>query len=94
MAVMLETRFAAYVAALAGALAHADRKEPFSAYCRGLILPGARKSVEPMAALTDPARTASKHQSLLHFVANAPWSERRCCARCAGACCPRSRPLA
>jgi SRSO17 transposase len=29
-----------------------------------------------MAALTAPARTAPKHQSLLHFVAQAPWSDR------------------
>jgi SRSO17 transposase len=28
-----------------------------------------------MAALTAPARTAPKHQSLLHFIANAPWSD-------------------
>ena len=34
----------------------------------GLLLPGERKSVEPMAAVTAPARTAAQHQSLLHFV--------------------------
>jgi hypothetical protein len=33
----------------------------------GLLLPGERKSVEPLAALTAAARTAPKHQSLLHF---------------------------
>jgi SRSO17 transposase len=51
-------------------------------YCTGLLLPGERTSVEPMAALTaapsfacSVARTAPKHQSLLHFVANAPWSD-------------------
>jgi SRSO17 transposase len=27
-----------------------------------------RKSVEPMAAATAPARTSAQHQSLLHFV--------------------------
>ena len=32
------------------------------------MLPGERKSVEPMAAVTAPARTAAQHQSLLHFV--------------------------
>jgi SRSO17 transposase len=37
------------------------------------MLPGERKSVEPMAARTAPARTAAQHQSLLHFVANAAW---------------------
>src|SRR3989441_3585141 len=39
------------------------------------MLPGERKSVEPMAARTAPARTAAQHQSLLHFVANAAWSD-------------------
>jgi SRSO17 transposase len=48
---------------------------PLNDYCTGLLLPGERKSVEPMAALTAPARAAPKHQSLLHFVANAPWSD-------------------
>jgi SRSO17 transposase len=40
-----------------------------------LPLPGERKSVEPIAALTAPSRTAQKNQSLLHIVANAPWSD-------------------
>ena len=39
--------------------------------CTGLLLPDERKSVEPRP-LTQPARAAAKHQSLLHFVANAP----------------------
>jgi SRSO17 transposase len=68
-------RFAAYIDDLVSVIGHADRVVPLHDYCTGLLLPGARKSVEPMAALTDPARTASKHQSLLHFVANAPWSD-------------------
>jgi SRSO17 transposase len=68
-------RFAAYIDDLVSVIDHADRVVPLHDYCTGLLLPGARKSVEPMAALTDPARTASKHQSLLHFVANAPWSD-------------------
>src|SRR5437899_5870449 len=36
-------------------------------------MPIERKSVEPMAAVTAPAQVAAKHQSLLHFVGNAPW---------------------
>ena len=39
------------------------------------MLPGERKSVEPMAARTAPARTAAQHQSLLHFIADAAWSD-------------------
>jgi SRSO17 transposase len=41
------------------------------------MLPGERKSVEPMAARTAPARTAAQHQSLLHFVGIAPWSDEQ-----------------
>jgi SRSO17 transposase len=68
-----QERFAAYVDALAEVIGHADRAEPLHDDCRGLLLPGERKSVEPIAALTAPARVSAKHQSLLHFVANAPW---------------------
>jgi SRSO17 transposase len=67
--------FEAYINELVSIIGHADRAEPLHDYCTGLLLPGERKSVEPMAALTAPARTAPKHQSLLHFVANAPWSD-------------------
>lgn len=70
-----ESRFAAYVEALSSALGHADRVAPLKAYCTGLILPGERKSVEPMAARIEPARVQAAHQSLHHFVAKAEWSD-------------------
>jgi SRSO17 transposase len=69
-----ETRFAAYVQGLSSVLGHADRIGPLREYCAGPILPGERRSVEPMAATTAPARTAAQHQSLLHFVGVATWS--------------------
>jgi SRSO17 transposase len=70
-----EARFASYVEALGGVLGHADRQQPMHDYCVGLLMPIARKSVEPMAAVTAPAQVAAQHQSLLHFVGNAPWSD-------------------
>src|SRR5213592_1309545 len=76
-----QERFTAYVEALAEVIGHADRAEPLRDYCRGLLLPGERKSVEPIAAVTAPARVSAKHQSLLHFVANAPWSDERVLSR-------------
>src|SRR4051812_39154684 len=76
-----QERFGAYVAALAEVIGHADRAAPLRDYCRGLLLPGDRKSVEPIAAVTAPARVSAKHQSLLHFVANAPWSDERVLSR-------------
>lgn len=70
-----ERRFLRYVEGLAKVIGHADRVVPLRDYCIGLLLPGERKSVEPMAAVTAPARVAAQHQSLLHFVGQAPWSD-------------------
>ncbi|RWI07416.1 MAG: transposase [Mesorhizobium sp.] len=44
-------------------------------------MPMERKSVEPLAAVTAPSRVAAKHQSLLHFVGQAPWSDAALLAR-------------
>jgi SRSO17 transposase len=60
---------------LSGALGHVDRVEPFEAYCWGLILPGERKSVQPMAARVQPMAVSAAHQSLHHSVAKAEWSD-------------------
>ncbi len=70
-----QARFQAYAASLASVLGHADRARPFEGYCTGLLSAEGRKSVEPLAAVTAPERTAAQHQSLLHIVAQAPWSE-------------------
>jgi SRSO17 transposase len=70
-----ESRFAAYVEAIVSTLGHADRAAPFHSYCAGLLLPGERKSVEPMAARVQPGRVQAAHQSLHHFVAKANWSD-------------------
>jgi SRSO17 transposase len=47
----------------------------------GLIMPCERKSVEPMAAVTAPARVAAQHQSLLHFVDEGRWSDQKVLAK-------------
>jgi SRSO17 transposase len=70
-----EPRFQEYLSQLVPALGHADRTEHFASYCTGLLLPGQRKSVEPMAARLDPAHVPSAHQALHHFVATAPWND-------------------
>ena len=57
-----KSRFAAYVEAIASTLGHADRVAPFRSYCAGLLLPGERKSVEPMAARVQPGRVQAAHQ--------------------------------
>src|SRR6186713_396008 len=68
-------RFGDYVERLGDVLGHADRRAPLRAYCTGLLLPGERKSVEPMAARLDPGRVGAAHQSLHHFVAKAAWDD-------------------
>jgi SRSO17 transposase len=70
-----EERFGAYVEVLGAVLGHADRCQPLKAYTTGLLLPGERKSVEPMAARVEPFRAGAAHQSLHHFVAKAAWDD-------------------
>ena len=70
-----QERFAAYLNSPAQAAEHADRVEPLKSYCKGLLLPGERKSVEPMAARLAPGNVRQTHQSLHHLVADAPWSD-------------------
>jgi SRSO17 transposase len=76
-------RFDRYMNHLAEGLGHLDRHAGLKGYCTGLMLPLARKSVEPMAARVDPLHASARHQSLHHFVAKAEWSDtellRRVC---------------
>ena len=60
---------------LANAAGHEDRHAPLKSYCKGLLLPGERKSIEPMAARLDPENVQPMRQSLHHLVAKAPWSD-------------------
>jgi SRSO17 transposase len=76
-----ETRFSAYVEGLVSVIGHADRAKPLRDYCLGLMMPCERKSVEPMAAVTAPERTAAQHQSLLHFVGEGRWSDEKVLAK-------------
>jgi SRSO17 transposase len=69
-------QFRTYAADLASVLGHADRVGPFEDYCVELLCAEGRKSVEPLAAVTAPERTAAQHRSQLHLVAQAPWSDQ------------------
>jgi SRSO17 transposase len=70
-----QRRFAAYIEGLATAAGHEDRHEPLKNYCKGLLLPGERKSIEPMAARLDPDNIQPMRQCPHHLVAKAPWSD-------------------
>jgi len=67
--------FERYMNHLCDVLGHADRRKGFVDYSRGLMLPIERKSVEPLAAHTDPWHVGAKHQSLHHLVAQSDWSD-------------------
>jgi SRSO17 transposase len=65
------------VEGLTSVIGHADRAAPLKDYCTGLLAAEGRRSVEPLAAATAPAKVSVQHQKLLHFVGNAPWSDER-----------------
>jgi len=76
-------RFDRYMEHLASGLGHSDRHAGLRGYCTGLMLPGARKSIEPMAARLDPLHASARHQALHHFVSRAEWSDEHMLQRVA-----------
>jgi SRSO17 transposase len=76
-----EERFITYVESLAQVLDHVDRAGPLKDYCTGLLMPGERKSVEPIASVVAPTRVSAEHQSLLHFVGQSAWSDESLLAK-------------
>src|SRR5437016_7982806 len=69
------SEFERYIKELSQALGRRDRHAGFADYSRGLMLPIERKSVEPLAAHTDPLHVSAKHQWLHHLVAQSEWSD-------------------
>ena len=86
-------RLKSYLTRLSGCLGHADRDEPLHDYLHGLLMPGERKSIEPMAARLSPKSVSSKHQSLHHFVSDSPWQEERLLAAVRAEVLPLFEPL-
>ena len=74
-------RLANYLNGLTDGIGHAARVGPMRDYCTGLLMPCERKSVEPMAAATAPARASAQHQALLHFVGEGAWSDEAVLAK-------------
>lgn len=75
MGTSLEARFDRYCDSLIAKLGHADRSTPTKWYLQGLMLPGGRKSVEPMAARVHPQDVRSAHQSMHHLVSTSDWGD-------------------
>src|SRR6201988_5491863 len=76
-----EARFVEYIESLAQLLVYGARAGPLKDYCTGLLLPGERKSVEPIASIVAPSRASAEHQSLLHFVGQSAWSDESLLAK-------------
>jgi len=91
MGTSLEARFARYGEAMVAALGHADRAAPARWYLQGLMLPGGRKSVEPMAARVRPQEVRSTHQSMHHLVSTSDWSDEATPADCYQIICRRDQ---
>jgi SRSO17 transposase len=73
-------RFAASVNELTNVLGMPIGEKPFRDYCAGLPATEGRRSVEPMAVVTDPGRVSAQ-QKLLHPVADSPWSDEKMLAK-------------
>src|SRR3974390_68060 len=74
-------RFAAFVGEIASVIGHVDRERPLNDYCAGVFGWEGRRGVAPIAAVTAPQEVPAQHQRLLHFVANASWSDRAVLAK-------------
>jgi SRSO17 transposase len=75
------SRFSAFVEELSSVIRHVVRARLLGDYCTGLLSAPGRKSVEPMAVVTAPSEVSVQHQKLLHFIANAPWSDEQVLAK-------------
>ena len=70
-------RFEKYTSGLMRVVGHADRGELLRLNCAGVLMPGERKSVEPMAAQLVPDDVRSTHQRMHHLVADSLWSDEQ-----------------
>jgi SRSO17 transposase len=71
-----ESRLECFLGHVGEELPRSDQRQKFALYTLGLLSEAERKSVEPLAAPTRPDAPDAAHQSMLHFVANAPWDDR------------------
>lgn len=63
--------FPEFLEPLVAELGRSERREGATLYVQGLLLPGERKSIEPMAE-----RLGADSQKLQQFIADSPWDEQ------------------
>src|SRR5580704_15321528 len=81
-------RFKAFMIPLAAPLGRSERRTAATNYVQGLLMPGQRKSIEPMAA-----RLGMEPQRLQQFMADSPWDETELWRVFAEKWCRTSNPL-
>ena len=65
-------RFKAFMVPLTASLGRSERRVAAASYVSGLLMPGQRKSIEPMSA-----RLGVDPQRLQQFIADSPWDEEQ-----------------
>jgi SRSO17 transposase len=71
----MERRFQEYVEDLGAVVGNDARRRGLSDYMTGLLLPGERKSMEPIAERLDSGNVSRRHQAIQHFVSEASWKD-------------------
>src|SRR3989441_1332671 len=76
------------MAPLIASLGRSERRVAASRYVEGLLIPGQRKSIEPMAE-----RLGVDAQSLQQLITNSPWSEAQVGQSVRQECVPHLEPI-
>ena len=71
----MERRFQEYVEDVGTVVGNDARRRGLSDYMTGLLLPGERKSMEPIAERLESGNVSRRHQSIQHFVGEANWKD-------------------
>jgi SRSO17 transposase len=71
----MERRFQDYVEDLGAVVGNDARRRGLGDYLGGLLLPGERKSMEPIAERLESENVSRRHQSIQHFVSEASWRD-------------------
>src|SRR3954463_2002649 len=71
----MERRFQEYVDHLGTVVDNDARRRGLSDSMTGLLLPGERKSMEPIAERLESGNVSRRHQSIQHFVSEASWKD-------------------
>jgi len=58
-----------------GATLSAPQRKRFAEYAQGLLLPGERKSMEPLAARLDPEHAMARYKTFQRFISVSEWDD-------------------